>query len=82
MGAEEIVLPPEHHKHEQIKLFSAHATHAASQVSAAWVLGIGNQGHGSQQPQETWTVLKTTEMVEVWGLGLHRLPGLVPLQMH
>lgn len=77
-----MVVPTEHHKHEQIKLFSAHATQAASQVSAAWVLGIGNQEHGSQQQQETWTVFKTTEMAEVWGLGLHRLPSLIPLQMH
>lgn len=31
VGPEEMVLLPEHHKHEQIKLFSAHATQAASQ---------------------------------------------------
>lgn len=62
------VLLPEHHKHEQIKLFSAHAAQAASQVSAAQLSGTGNQGHGSQQQQETWTVFKTTEMAEVWSL--------------
>lgn len=56
VGAEEMVLLPEHHKQEQIQLFIAHAAQAASHLSAAWLSGTGNQGHGSQQQKETWTV--------------------------